>query len=66
MLVLIRAGITATYGILQLQEVRLREVHTPGIHFVGILLLIGNTTQQIDVVQTDGTIVGQRILNQEV
>ena len=66
MFILIRTAITATYGILDLQEIRLREVHAPGIQLMGILLLIGDTTQKIDMVQTYRTIVCQCVLHQEV
>ncbi len=66
MFILIRTAITATYGILDLQEIRLREVHAPGIQLMSILLLVGDTTQEIDMVQTNRTIVCQRILHQEV
>ena len=51
---------------LQLQEVGLWEVHTPTVQQVGVLLLVGDTTKQIQVVQTEHGIVGQRVLNKEV
>ena len=66
MLILKRACITTTYCILNLQEVRFWEVYTPGIQLVGILLLISDTSQQIEVMQTDVSIIINRILNEEV
>ena len=31
-----------------------------------MVLLIGNTTQEVDVVLTDGSVVGQRVFYQEL
>ena len=63
MLVLITIGTPRT-GILQLQEVRLRQVNTSSRLCLGILLLIGLTYNDVSVMQANGTIVSKCILNQ--
>ena len=53
---------TPVAGILQLQEVRLREVDACSIHRVGVLLLESLTHHEVGMVLTDCSVVGQRVL----
>ena len=65
MLVLERFGF-AGLGFLRMQIVRLCEVDAPCVQQMGVLFFVSDTAKQIDMVQTDGSVVGQRILDQEV
>ena len=65
MLELVRGSITCT-GILDLQEVRFCKIDAPGIQLVGILLLVSLTYNEVDMVATDSTIIGQRVLDQRI
>ena len=65
MLVLTTVG-TPGAGILQLQEVGLRQVDTSGVKCVGVLLFEGLTYHEVGMMQADGTVVGQRVLYQGI
>ena len=65
MLELVRGSITRT-GILDLQEVWFCKIDAPGIQLVGILLLVSLTYNEVDMVATDSTIIGQRVLDQRI
>ena len=65
MLVLVRRRISAG-TVLQLEEVRLREVNSPTSQFVGVFLLVGLTNNEVDVVLTNLSIVCKSILNKGV
>ena len=65
MLVLVRRRV-CVFSILKLQEIRLREIHAPAIQCGSILLLIRLTHHEVDMVQTDGAVVGQCILYQGI
>ena len=63
MFVLKRVGVPGG-AIAYLQEVRLREVDTPGVQFVCVLLFIGLTHNEVHMVQSDGAVISQRVLDQ--
>ena len=65
MLVLIRICI-ASQSILNLQEVGLVHVDAPCSQSLCILFFICLTYNEVNVVQTDGSIVSQRVLNQRI
>ena len=65
MLVLITFGTPVT-GILQLQEVGLIKHNTCCRQCAGGLLLEGLTNHKVNMVETNGAIIGQRILNQGI
>ena len=65
MLVFITVG-TPVASILQLQEVRLREVNTGSTQRIGVLLLESLTSHEVHMVQAHGAVPSQRILNQGI
>ena len=65
MLVLVRRRVSAC-TVLQLEEVRLREVNGPTGKFVGIFLLVGLTNHEVDVVLTNLSVISKSILNKGV
>ena len=65
MLVLVRRRVSAG-NVLQLEEVRLREVNSPTSQFVGIFLLVGLTNHEVDVVLTNLSVISKSILNKGV
>ena len=65
MLVFITVGHPVA-GILQLQEVRLREIDTSSRQGIGVLLLEGLTNHDVSMVQTKGSVVSQRVLDQGI
>ena len=65
MLVFITVG-TPVAGILQLQEIRLREVNTGSTQCIGILLLESLTSHEVHMVQAHGAVPSQRVLNQGI
>lgn len=62
-LVLIRACVSLS-TVLQLQEVRLREVVGPSCEQVGMLFLVSDTANEIDVMLTESAIVCNSILGE--
>ena len=62
----LKALCTPRGGVLQLQEVRLREVHTCCTQRIGVLLFESLTYHEVGVMQTNGTVPSQRILNQGI
>ena len=65
MLVLIRICI-ASQCILNLQEVRLIHVYAPSGKSLSVLLFVSLTNNEVDMMQTEGSIVSQRVLDQGI
>ena len=59
-------GSVTCASILNLQEVRFCKVHAPSIQIIPVLLFISLADYEVDVVASDGAVVGQRVLDQRI